>query len=185
LLVDLFGLRVELVATGVHFQTLGRGRHRLAMVCKEGHALFMELALLLVNLLLLEILDLGVDIGDGVCLLRGLGHHVGLDGRLRYGSRVTLHHGIGSRYHIRVVRIGHDGVGGGVALLGDEGLRRAVLEAMKVELHAVANVGYAAHIEELVELVIGSGSHGLFVAVPGGGTHHDEVWVCQSGTGIQ
>jgi len=172
---DLLGLGVELAAAGGHLEALGRRGHGVAVVGEEGGALLLEDALLLLVLLLLQILDLGVDARDGVARGRG-GHHLGGHGGRGHGRGVVLEEAVAAGDHVRGVRVGHDGVVLLVlARLGHHGLGGAVLEAVEVELHAVAHVGHAAHVEELVELVIAGSGHVLVLPVPRRGSHHDSV----------
>ncbi len=190
----LLGLGVELAAAGGHLDALGRGGHRVAVWPVKGSVLLMELALLLVKLLLLEVLNLGVNVGDGVGG-RG-GQHVGGDGRVgdggRHGGRVVLQQAVAAGDHGGRVRVGHEGIAGRgrlarrlllllLMLVSGAGHHRlgaagggAVVEAVKVKLHGgrVRDAADARHVEELIELVIGARGHVLVLAFPGGRTHH-------------
>ena len=56
--------REELCASGVHLHALWRRGNPATLVCKVG-SVFLDLSLLVLHLLLLEVLDLGVDLDNG------------------------------------------------------------------------------------------------------------------------
>lgn len=157
--------------------------------------LLLKLALLLVKLLLLEVLNLGINGRDAI-RRRGREHVRGnrrVADRGGHGGRVVLQQAVASGNHVGGdVAVGHHGIGGlprlrhhGLAVRGVGGMMRGmravggrVLEALKVELHvAVGHVAHAAHVEKLIELVVGTSRHVLVLGVPGSGTHGGRVRV--------
>lgn len=140
---------------------------------EEGSPLLLHLALLLVELLLLEILDLGVNVRDAVVGRSG-GHeicrHLVMAGcRRGQGRGLASDHGFGPRQHVGRFGVGHHGIG--AVLLGVSGL-----EGVEVELHTVRHCGHAGHIEVLLEVIVGAGSHVMvLLRIPCRGRHHDEI----------
>ena len=104
------------------------------MVCEVGIALLLDLALLLLELLLLEVLDLGVDVGDGITAGGGIRHHRSWSRAMptrRCGHLVlslAVHHAVALGHDILCSRVGHHGLRGAV--------RKGTV---KVELHAVTH----------------------------------------------
>ena len=169
-------LAVEVAAPRRHLQALGRRGHGV-VVGEVGILLLQELALLLLELLLLEVLDLGVDVGDGVDALlpRGGGHELGGRGGRRHGGVVVVHHGVAWRHHGRwiIIRVARDH---GIGLLALAAHHVVVLGSLVVEavdiiiLHAFPVAHASRHVEELAKVIIGA--HLMVVPVPGSGSHH-------------
>lgn len=146
----LLSLGVKLAAAGGHLEALGRGGHRVAVRPVEGGLLLVELALLLVKLLLLEVVNLGVNGGNGVGGRRG--QHVGGDGRVGdaggHGGRVVLQQAVAAGDHARGVRVGHEGIA------GRGGLTRLLM--LMLMLMLILGV-----LVPVLVLVSGAGHHGL------------------------
>ena len=151
-------LAVEVATAGRHLKALGCRRHRVA-VGEVGSTLLLKVALLMVVFLLLEILDLGVQVQDGIgvrgrsCrnLAQPRGAHRGHDGVL-----VVHHEGW-------VVRIAHDGIGV-VVLVVYHAL--ASPEVAEVKLHFLA---HASDGEKVAEFIVGA--HMVVQVAPAPGTH--------------
>lgn len=139
--------------------------------------LLMNLAMLLLNALLLQILDLSIDFGDGVCgsrrrdQLRGNGRVRSCSGHV---DELRLHGGIG---------VAHDHIGVGSSHLCVELFTAGLvhhagatsgLEVVEVEGHRVAQVAHASHVQKLLELVIVGWRQGR-ILVPRCGVHHGDT----------
>lgn len=127
----------------------------------------MDLSLLLLEFLLLQILDLRVNVGDGFAWCRRIhkmrSRHALVCLCRRHCNRdwVLLNHAVGASDHVGYLGVAHDGVAGLIA----------ALEVLEVELHVVGHVVHATHVKELVELVIMAGGHMLVLAIPGSRGH--------------
>lgn len=132
------GLGKEAAAGRVHVEALGRRGHRVVMV-EEGGALLVELV---VNLLALQVQDLGVYAGDGAVGGRGGHEGGGQGGRIRHDGGVVAEQAVAEV--CLGVSVGHDKVW--LVVAGHEGWLS--VEGVQVKVHAVG------HVEKVVEVIV-------------------------------
>ena len=179
-------LGIEMAGPGLQLEALRcRRDHSTLLLGHKGRLLLCQLALLVLQLLLLEELDLCVDVVHD-CLVRGRRRHHGrrdcLVGR-RAGHRrhLVVQRGarVGSREDIRRVGAGHWCVRRlpmrglllhhmAAAAAAATTTTIGIVEFLEFELEVVGHVGHAAHVEELLEVIFGAGLHGV---APSNGIH--------------
>jgi hypothetical protein len=142
----------------------------MVLARKESVSLLLDLSLLLLELLLLQVLDLGVDTGDGVRGRRSRWDHLRGGRSVRRARRVDLsglamHHSGSLWHHGRSASIVHDGIRRIPLAIHHRLCLGAIWEAVEVELHAIANGG---HVEKMLEVIIGTGGHVMIMTIPGG-----------------
>lgn len=165
---------VELMIAGLDLQALRSGRdHAALLLGKKGGLLLLQLPLLLLQFLLLQELDLCIDVRDGVhgC---GRGHHVRGYRGVRRGSRHGMHLIVhGCRQENRSIGPTHRCVECLTVCDLHHAAPIRMLKVAEVKLQALRQTVHAVHVEELLEIIIGAGMHGVPLVVPSCGLHHD------------
>lgn len=145
---------IELKIARLHFQTLRGGRDHVSLLLgEEGDVLPLHVLLVLLHLLLLQVLDLRIDVGEGVTW-RGRWYYIRGHRRIRgsgsHGVHLVVH---GRRQEEWSICSTH----GRIECLAVCQLHHMpailVLEIAKVKVQPFREVFDAVHIEELVEFI--------------------------------
>ena len=149
---------IELIVSSLYLKALGSRRDHAALAHIVGSLLLLELALLLLEFLLLQVLDLGVNLRDGIAGRMRRREHRGGDARVRGGrahGHLVVHRGVHLRQEHLAIRARHGRVDRLALRRGaHHGLAVGILEILEIELQPVAEVSNAVHVEELLEVIL-------------------------------